>query len=54
MIKKNTPLVSVVIKVFNAESYFLKSIDSIIKRIYKNWQLIIVNDGSNELKKKII
>ena len=54
MIKKNTPLVSIVITVFNGESYILKSIDSIIKQTYRNWELIIVNDNSQDSTNKIL
>ena len=54
MIKKNTPLVTIVITVFNGESYILKSIDSIIKQTYRNWELIIVNDNSQDATNKIL
>jgi glycosyltransferase involved in cell wall biosynthesis len=54
MIKKNTPLVSVVMTVFNGERYILKSIDSIIKQTYRNWELIIVNDNSQDSTNKIL
>ena len=50
----NNPLVSVVMTVFNGEKFILKSINSIIKQTYKNWELIIVNDNSQDSTSKIL
>jgi glycosyltransferase involved in cell wall biosynthesis len=52
--RKNNPLVSVVMTVFNGERFILKSINSIIKQNYKNWELIIVNDNSLDSTIKIL
>lgn len=41
-------LVSIVMPVFNAENTVKRSIESICKQTYKNWELIIINDGSED------
>ena len=48
VIKKNGPLVSVNMVSYNSEKYIGKSIQSILNQTYKNFELIIVNDGSND------
>ncbi|MGG5371371.1 glycosyltransferase [Enterococcus sp. AZ196] len=49
-----TPLVSIVIPVYNVELYLKEALDSIINQSYKNLEIIIVNDGSTDNSKKII
>ena len=39
--------------VYNSEKYLHKSINSIIQQTYKNWELILVDDGSNDDSYKI-
>jgi glycosyltransferase involved in cell wall biosynthesis len=46
--------VSVIIAAYNSEKYIDYAIQSIKKQEYKNWELIIVNDCSTDLTKKII
>ncbi|UAL46931.1 glycosyltransferase [Sutcliffiella horikoshii] len=41
-------VVSIIIPVFNAEKYLHKCIISIINQNYKNFELILVNDGSQD------
>lgn len=41
-------LISVVIPVYNAEKYINECIDSIINQTYKKFELILVDDGSND------
>ena len=40
------PLISVIIPVYNTEKYIHKCLDSILAQTYKNWEAILVNDGS--------
>jgi glycosyltransferase involved in cell wall biosynthesis len=46
IIKK--PLVSVILPVYNAGLYLAEAIESIIRQSYRNWQLIIIDDASND------
>jgi glycosyltransferase involved in cell wall biosynthesis len=48
------PLISVILPVYNAEKYLKQSIDSIINQTYKDFELIIINDGSNDKSEDII
>lgn len=44
----NNPLVSVVIPFFKAKEYILETIYSVLTQSYKNFEIIIVDDGSDE------
>jgi len=46
--KKNSPLVSVVIPVYNAEKYIEEALESILNQTYKNLEIIVSNDGSTD------
>lgn len=50
----NTPFVSVILPVFNAEQYVAEAIDSILTQTYKNFELIVVDDASQDSSWKII
>ncbi|MDP4084400.1 MAG: glycosyltransferase [Bacillota bacterium] len=47
-------LVSVVMTVFNGEKYLQEAIDSVLSQTYKNFEFIIVNDGSRDNTKNIL
>ncbi len=42
------PLVSVLMTVYNREKYIAQAIESVLNSTYQNWELIIVDDGSND------
>lgn len=48
------PEVSVVLPTYNGEKYLRESIDSIRRQSLKNWELIVVNDCSNDSTQNII
>ncbi|EOU1113513.1 glycosyltransferase family 2 protein [Clostridium perfringens] len=45
---------SVIVPVYNAEKYLGRCIESIQKQSYTNWELILIDDGSNDSSWKII
>ena len=42
------PLVSVIICFFNEEIFLDEAINSVLEQTYKNWELMLVNDGSTD------
>ncbi len=47
-------LVSIIIPVYNVESYIKKCLESVINQTYKNLEIICVNDGSPDKSEEII
>lgn len=41
-------LISIIIPVYNGEKYLSETIKTVIDQTYKNWELIIVDDGSTD------
>lgn len=41
-------LISVILPVYNAEKYLQNAIQSVFKQSYKNWELIMIDDGSTD------
>jgi len=48
MNRNDKPLVSVITPFYNREDYIEKCIDSIIGQTYANWELILIDDGSDD------
>lgn len=47
-------LVSVVIPLYNAELYIERTLDSVLRQSYQNYEIIIVNDCSKDNSSKIV
>lgn len=45
---QHTPLISVVIPVYNVEEYFDKCMQSVLNQTYQNLEIILVDDGSTD------
>lgn len=48
-----TPQVSIIIPVYNVESYLRQCLDSVISQTFTNWECILIDDGSNDNSGKI-
>tara|TARA_B100001093_G_scaffold420282_1_gene412150 strand:+ start:25491 stop:26300 length:810 start_codon:yes stop_codon:yes gene_type:complete len=51
---KNASLVSIVIPVYNAESYIESTVNSVLTQTHTYWELIIVDNGSTDNSSSII
>lgn len=51
---KKNPLISVIIPVYNAESYLKQCLDSIISQTYSNLEIICIDDGSLDRSRNIL
>lgn len=51
---EQSPYISIIIPVYNAELYIERCIESVIKQTYYNIEVIIIDDGSNDSSYQII
>lgn len=49
----STPKISIIVPVYNVEKYVGKCIESVLSQTYKDWELILVDDGSTDNSGKI-
>ncbi|WKA50169.1 glycosyltransferase family 2 protein [Planococcus liqunii] len=47
------PLISIIMPAYNAEEYIEDAINSVLSQSYKEWELIIIDDCSNDKTSKI-
>lgn len=46
--KQNTPLISVIVPIYNASTFLVQTIDSVLKQDYPNLEVLLINDGSTD------
>lgn len=49
----HSPLVSVIIPVFNGASYLVEAVDSVQKSIFRDFEILLINDGSSDNSKML-
>jgi glycosyltransferase involved in cell wall biosynthesis len=54
MTTKTQEKVSIIMPTYNREGFIMETIESIRRQTYPNWELIIVDDGSDDNTKKIV
>ena len=52
--KVHQPIISVVMPVYNAESYLEEAIESVVSQTFKDFEFIIIDDGSSDNSLEII
>ena len=50
----NKALVSIVMPAYNCEKYVVEAINSILAQTYRNWELLVLDDGSKDNTLRII
>lgn len=50
----SSPLVSIIIPVFNYQNFIFETLENLLNQTYKNWEAILIDDGSTDKTAKII
>ncbi|MFI1744768.1 glycosyltransferase family 2 protein [Thalassobellus sediminis] len=48
------PLVSIITPMFNSEAFISETINSVLKQTYKNWELLLIDDNSQDKTLSIV
>ena len=47
------PAISVIVPAYNAEKYIVNCVESVRKQTFQDWEMVIVNDGSQDATRKL-
>lgn len=47
-------LISIILPVYNGQQYLAKTIESVLAQFYRNFELLIINDGSSDQSKAVV
>lgn len=50
----DTPVISILMPAYNVEKYIKMAIDSVLNQTFKDFELIIINDGSTDNTGEIV
>lgn len=48
------PKISVIIPAYNSEKTIIKTVNSVLKQTFQDWELVVINDGSSDSTLEII
>lgn len=52
-VNNSVPTISIIVPIYNVEDFLARCIESILSQTYQNWELILVDDGSNDASPQI-
>lgn len=53
MVQSRSPLISVIVPIYNAEVYLERCISSIVSQSYENLEILLINDGSTDRSRAV-
>ncbi len=54
ILTSETPRISVIIPAYNSERYILRAVESVFDQTYKNWKIIVIDDGSTDNTRQVL